>query len=109
MSATGSSGSISRCSRPPTQLAPQSPYRGMFDFQPSLVSDELNLSGDASFPAETTPNEQPLFDAYSQAVVDVVDRVGPPALRAETPPHRENRHRGGPPPPPLAPPPPPGP
>src|SRR5580693_6343177 len=67
----------------------------MFDFQPSLVSDELNLSGDASFPAETTPNEQPLFDAYSQAVVDVVDRVGPAVVRVETPPDREKRQRGG--------------
>src|SRR5260370_3439241 len=95
MSATGSSGSISRCSRPPTQLAPQSPYRGMFDFQPSLVSDELNLSGDASFPTETTPNEQPLFDAYSQTVVDVVDRVGPAVVRVETPPDREKRQPGG--------------
>ena len=67
----------------------------MFDFQPSLVSDELNLSGDASFPAETTPNEQPLFDAYSQAVVDVVDQVGPAVVRVETPPDREKRQRGG--------------
>ena len=67
----------------------------MFDFQPSLVSDELNLSGDASFPAETTPNEQPLFDTYSQAVVDVVDRVGPAVVRVETPPDREKRQRGG--------------
>ena len=67
----------------------------MFDFQPSLVSDELNLSGDASFPAETIPNEQPLFDAYSQAVVDVVDRVGPAVVRVETPPDREKRQRGG--------------
>ncbi len=67
----------------------------MFDFQPSLVSDELNLSGDVSFPAETTPNEQPLFDAYSQAVVDVVDRVGPAVVRVETPPDREKRQRGG--------------
>src|SRR5258708_30878518 len=67
----------------------------MFDFQLSLVSDELTLSGDASFPAETTPNEQPLFDAYSQAVVDVVDRVGPAVVRVETPPDREKRQRGG--------------
>src|SRR6266852_8696718 len=67
----------------------------MFDFQPSLVADELNLSGDAGFPAETTPTEQPLFDAYSQAVVDVVDRVGPAVVRVETPPDREKRQRGG--------------
>src|SRR5882757_5977936 len=67
----------------------------MFDFQPSLVADELNLSGDAGFPSETTSNEQPLFDAYSQAVVDVVDRVGPAVVRVETPPDRDKRQRGG--------------
>ena len=67
----------------------------MFDFQPSLVADELNLSGDAGFPSETTPNEQPLFDAYSQAVVDVVDRVGPAVVRVETPPDRDKGQRGG--------------
>src|SRR5436190_15001180 len=67
----------------------------MFDFQPSLVADELNLSGDAGFPSETTANEQPLFDACSQAVVDVVDRVGPAVVRVETPPDREKRQLGG--------------
>jgi len=67
----------------------------MFDFHPSLVSDELGSSENSSFPAETTPTEQPLFDAYSQAVVDVVDRVGPAVVRVETPPDREKRQRGG--------------
>ncbi|MEA2847323.1 MAG: hypothetical protein QOG78_2604, partial [Rhodospirillaceae bacterium] len=38
----------------------------MFDFHPSLVSDELGSSENASFLTETTPNETPLFDAYSQ-------------------------------------------
>jgi len=67
----------------------------MFDFHPSFVSDELGSSESASFPAETTPNEQPLFDAYSQAVVDVVDRVSPAVVRVETAPDREKRQRGG--------------
>jgi S1-C subfamily serine protease len=68
----------------------------MFDFEPSLVSDELTLSGNDSFPAETnTHNEQPLFDAYSQAVIDVVDKVSPAVVRVETPPDREKRQRGG--------------
>ena len=66
----------------------------MFDFQPLLVSDELNPS-EASIPAETNADERPLFDAYSQAVVDVVDRVGPAVVRVETPPDREKRQRGG--------------
>ena len=56
----------------------------MFDFQPLLVSDELN-SSEASISAETNVDERPLFDAYSRAVVDVVDRVGPAVVRVETP------------------------
>ena len=67
----------------------------MFDFHPSLVSDELGSSENSSFPTETTLNETPLFDAYSQAVVDVVDRVGPAVVRVETPADREKRQRGG--------------
>src|SRR5262245_9801318 len=67
----------------------------MFDFHPSLVADGLPLSGNGSFPAETTQNENVLFDAYSRAVVDVVDRVGPAVVRVETPPDREKRQRGG--------------
>src|SRR6476620_7713955 len=67
----------------------------MFDFHPSLVSDGLGSSENSSFPTETTLNETPLFDAYSQAVVDVVDRVGPAVVRVETPPDREKRQRGG--------------
>ncbi len=66
----------------------------MFDFQPLLVSDELN-SSEASIPSETNVDERPLFDAYSQAVVDVVDRVGPAVVRVETPADREKRQRGG--------------
>src|SRR5262245_28723977 len=67
----------------------------MFDLDPSLVVDELHPSGSSSFPTETIQNESPLFDAYSQAVVDVVDKVGPAVVRVETPPDREKRHRGG--------------
>jgi len=67
----------------------------MFDLDPSLVVDELHPSGSSSFPKETIPDERPLFDAYSQAVVDVVDKVGPAVVRVETPPDREKRHRGG--------------
>ena len=41
----------------------------MFDFQPLLVSDELNPS-EASISAETNVDERPLFDAYSQALAN---------------------------------------
>src|SRR5215813_12650617 len=67
----------------------------MFDLDPSLVVDEPHPSGSSSFPTETIQNESPLFDAYSQAVVDVVDKVGPSVVRVETPPDREKRTRGG--------------
>ena len=65
----------------------------MFDLQPLLGSDELNPS-EPSSPTETISDDR-LFDAYSQAVVDVVDRVGPAVVRVETPPDREKRQRGG--------------
>src|SRR5215475_12010355 len=71
----------------------------MFDFQPTLVLDEPHPSGDGSFPTETTSDARSddrfLFDAYSQAVVDVVDKVGPSVVRVETPPDREKHKRGG--------------
>jgi S1-C subfamily serine protease len=65
----------------------------MFDFQPLLVSDEPS-SSEASSLTETSSDDR-LFDAYSEAVVDVVDRVGPAVVRVETPPDREKRQRGG--------------
>jgi S1-C subfamily serine protease len=67
----------------------------MFDFHTSLVTDELHRSGNTGFPTETAQDERSLFDAYSQAVVDVVDKVGPAVVRVETPPDREKRQRGG--------------
>jgi S1-C subfamily serine protease len=71
----------------------------MFDVQPTLVLDEPYQSGDSSFPTETNSNAKSedrfLFDAYSQAVVGVVDQVGPSVVRVETPPDRERRKHGG--------------
>src|SRR4029453_2107301 len=67
----------------------------MFHFHPSLVLDETTPSGEVGSLPETAPNDRPLFDAYSQAVVDVVDKVGPAVVRVETPPDREKRKRGG--------------
>ena len=67
----------------------------MLDFDLSLMNDERP---DASIPGtqqETTIDERPLFDAYSQAVVDVVDHVGPAVVRVETPADPQSRRRGG--------------
>lgn len=66
----------------------------MFDFHTLLVSDELNPP-EPGFQTETGQDDRGLFDAYSQAVVDVVDRVGPAVVRVETPPDRDKRQRGG--------------
>jgi S1-C subfamily serine protease len=67
----------------------------MFDFHPAFVSDESLTPSDFGSSGETSVDDRVLFDAYSQAVVDVVDRVGPAVVRVETRPDREKRQRGG--------------
>jgi S1-C subfamily serine protease len=66
----------------------------MFDFDPSLVNDESGSPLPGSR-VDSASDEAPLFDAYSRAVVDVVDVVGPSVVRVETPANRETRRRGG--------------
>src|SRR3954468_23810530 len=64
----------------------------MLDF-PSDIADE-RPSTDATEP--TPANDQALLDAYSNAVIDVTDRVGPAVVRVETGPKVRNaRERGG--------------
>jgi S1-C subfamily serine protease len=46
-------------------------------------------------PARPAPEDAPLFDAYSKAVVDVVDTVGPAVVRVATMPDRARRLPGG--------------
>src|SRR5438552_1261594 len=54
----------------------------MLDFNPSLVFDEEPAS--AAAPAPLGPiDDTTLLDAYSQAVTDVVDRLGPTVVRID--------------------------
>src|ERR1700758_3278337 len=64
----------------------------MLDFISDAVADGLSAAAN-----EATPiNDQPLLDAYSNAVIDVTERVGPAVVRVETGPKVRNaRARGG--------------
>jgi S1-C subfamily serine protease len=64
----------------------------MLDFTSALGDDGLSSQPPVSAPN----NDQPLFDAYSNAVIGVTDRVGPAVVRVETgPKQRSARERGG--------------
>ena len=64
----------------------------MLDFTSDIADD-----GSSSRAAERAPdNDQALLDAYSRAVIDVTDRVGPAVVRVETGPKvKTMRERGG--------------
>ena len=61
----------------------------------SFVLDATDRGGDRVRPAAATPDDRPLFDAYSQAVVSVVEAVGPAVVRVETAPDAKRRRPGG--------------
>jgi S1-C subfamily serine protease len=66
----------------------------MLDYDPRFLLDEGAPTGETTAPAPSH-DDQPLFDAYSQAVVRVVDTVGPAVVRVETPADRDQKRRGG--------------
>lgn len=64
----------------------------MLDFTSDIVDDAPSSRATASAPVD----DGALLDAYSNAVIDVTDRVGPAVVRVETGPKAPNgRERGG--------------
>lgn len=64
----------------------------MLDFTSDIADDGLSSQITAAAP----DNDRALLDAYSNAVIDVTDRVGPAVVRVETGPKVPNgRERGG--------------
>lgn len=63
----------------------------MLDFTSDIADDAAS-----SRAAERAPDDRALLDAYSNAVIDVTDRVGPAVVRVETGPKvKTPRERGG--------------
>ena len=63
----------------------------MLDFTSDIADDDLS-----SRTVEPAPDDRALLDAYSNAVIDVIERVGPAVVRVETGPKmRGARERGG--------------
>jgi S1-C subfamily serine protease len=60
-----------------------------------LQSPDVPPASLAGIPSPAAPDDRPLFDAYSQAVVDVVEAVGPAVVRVEAMPDAARRTRGG--------------
>jgi S1-C subfamily serine protease len=64
----------------------------MLDFTSDIAADDLSAAANEHAPV----SDQPLLDAYSNAVIDVTERVGPAVVRVETGPKvRTMRERGG--------------
>jgi len=64
----------------------------MLDFTSDIADDVASSRATAAAPAD----DRALLDAYSNAVIDVTDRVGPAVVRVETGPKVPNgRERGG--------------
>jgi S1-C subfamily serine protease len=67
----------------------------MLDLTKDIVDDSAS-SRTTEYTADAPRNDAALLDAYSNAVIDVTDRVGPAVVRVETGPKvRTPRERGG--------------
>jgi S1-C subfamily serine protease len=58
----------------------------VLDLHPRLILDEGRHDSAPAAVAASAPDDGPIFDANSRAVVDVVDTVGPAVVRVATPP-----------------------
>jgi len=69
----------------------------MLDFTKDIADDTASSPTTDDVPSnDTRRNDAALLDAYSNAVIDVTDRVGPAVVRVETGPKvRTARERGG--------------
>src|SRR5437764_10902222 len=67
----------------------------MFDETPSLILDDAPKAGDSVSPQPSPePDDGTLLDAYSRAVIDVVDRLGPTVVRVDVWKDRKARRAG---------------
>ena len=68
----------------------------MLDFTRTTADDLSSSIPSEPASSATPPNDQALLDAYSNAVIGVIERIGPAVVRVETGPSSpQSRQRGG--------------
>jgi S1-C subfamily serine protease len=68
----------------------------MLDFNRTTADDLSSSIPSVLASSATPPNDQALLDAYSNAVIGVIERIGPAVVRVETgPASPQSRERGG--------------
>jgi S1-C subfamily serine protease len=67
----------------------------MFDYSPSFSDGDSIEADGLTGTVEPCSEEEPLLDAYSQSIVDVVDAVGPAVVRVDTQTDPVRRTPGG--------------
>jgi S1-C subfamily serine protease len=67
----------------------------MFDYSPSFIDGDSIEADGVTGAGEPCSEDEPLLDAYSRSIVDVVDAVGPAVVRVDTQADPVRRTRGG--------------
>ncbi len=67
----------------------------MLDRTPSFILDPASSNPHASEGSSVAPGDGALLDAFSTAVTDVVDRVGPAVVKVEAKPNLQSRRASG--------------